>query len=163
MNERTTIPEEPPTSRRTKTTALCAAALLFVAWLEEKAKQDGITQEETDTQTDKNEERIDNLQYLCNLRFEGQSLVTLLTLQLLGITMGQNTATYISVPEAARRAEVANNTIRLAARNGKIRAIKIARDWLIDPEDIKRWKEENYRPDKAYRFPVKTDDNIESS
>jgi excisionase family DNA binding protein len=77
--------------------------------------------------------------------------------------MGQNTATYISVPEAARRAEVANNTIRLAARNGKITAIKIARDWLIDPEDIKRWKEENYRPDKAYRFPVKPDDNIESS
>jgi hypothetical protein len=61
MNERTTIPEEPPTSRRTTTTALCAAALLFVAWLEEKAKHDGITQEETDTETDRNEETIDNL------------------------------------------------------------------------------------------------------
>lgn len=61
MNERTTIPEEPPTSSRTTTTALCAAALLFVTWLEEKAKHDGITQEDTDTQTNTREETIDNL------------------------------------------------------------------------------------------------------
>lgn len=56
---------------------------------------------------------------------------------------------FISVPEAARRAGVARNTMRLAAQNGHIRAIKPGRNWLVDARDITRWKQEDYQPDMA--------------
>ncbi|MBZ0290738.1 MAG: helix-turn-helix domain-containing protein [Anaerolineae bacterium] len=61
----------------------------------------------------------------------------------------------VSVPEAARRAGVARNTMRLAARNGTIRAVKPGRNWLIFASDIDRWKREVYRPDMALRNPPK--------
>jgi excisionase family DNA binding protein len=61
----------------------------------------------------------------------------------------------IPVPEAAKRAGVARNTMRLAAKNGKIKAVKLGRDWFVHASDIERWKKENYRPDMALRFPVK--------
>ena len=53
---------------------------------------------------------------------------------------------YISVPEAAKQAGVARNTMRLAAQHGHIKAFKPARNWLIDSRDIDRWKTENYQP-----------------
>lgn len=65
----------------------------------------------------------------------------------------------ISVPEAARRANVARNTMRLAAQSGAIKAIKPGRNWLIYASDIERWKRENYRPDKAQRFPIKEEED----
>jgi excisionase family DNA binding protein len=61
----------------------------------------------------------------------------------------------IPVPEAARRAGVARNTMRLAAKTGKIKATRIGRDWLIYSHDIERWKKEVYRPEKALRHPAK--------
>lgn len=73
--------------------------------------------------------------------------------------MGTDTSDYISLPEAAQRAGVARNTIRLAAQNEKIKAVKIGRDWRIDPTDIDRWKAENYQPYRAYRYPVKSSDS----
>lgn len=63
----------------------------------------------------------------------------------------------ISVPEAARRAGVARNTIHRAAKSGKLKAIKPGRNWLVFASDIERWKQQTYRPDMAYRFPVETD------
>ncbi len=77
--------------------------------------------------------------------------------------MESNTANLITVPEAARRAGVARNTMLLAAKNGKIKAIKLGRDWLVDETDIDRWKKDNYRPDMAYRYPVKTEDVTEET
>lgn len=67
----------------------------------------------------------------------------------------------ISVPKAAELAGVARNTILLAAKNGKIKAKKLGRDWHIYASDIDRWKREDYRPDMAFRFPVKKDENDE--
>lgn len=75
--------------------------------------------------------------------------------------MGLNMQELIPVPEAARRAGVARNTMRLAAKNGKIKAVKLGRDWFVDASDIERWKEEAYRPDMAHRFPVKPDESEE--
>lgn len=60
----------------------------------------------------------------------------------------------ISVPEAARRAGVARNTIHRAAKRGKLKAIKPGRNWLIIASDIERWKQTEYRPDMAYRYPI---------
>ncbi len=61
----------------------------------------------------------------------------------------------ISVPEAAKRAGVARNTMFLAARNGTIKALKLGRDWHIYATDIERWMREVYQPKKAHRHPVK--------
>ena len=52
----------------------------------------------------------------------------------------------VSVPIAAERVGVARNTMLLAAKNGKIRAVRLGRDWLIYEDDIERWKLENYQP-----------------
>ena len=71
--------------------------------------------------------------------------------------MDLNVKDLISVPEAARRAGIAVNTMRLAARHGTIKAIKPGRNWLIDASDIPRWKREAYQPGKAIRHPPHTD------
>lgn len=52
----------------------------------------------------------------------------------------------VTVPIAAERADVARNTMLLAAKNGKIKAIRLGRDWLIYEDDIDRWKTEEYKP-----------------
>ncbi len=52
----------------------------------------------------------------------------------------------VTVPVAAERADVARNTMLLAAKNGKIKAIRLGRDWLIYEDDIDRWKTEEYKP-----------------
>ena len=67
----------------------------------------------------------------------------------------------ISVPEAAKRASVARNTMHRAAKSGTIKAIKLGRDWFVYGSDIERWKKEVYRPDMAIRFPVKKEDTDE--
>jgi Helix-turn-helix domain len=77
--------------------------------------------------------------------------------------MEQSTSNLIPIPEAARRANVARNTMLLAAKNGKIKAVKLGRGWFVDVNDIVRWKQENYQPGRAYRFPVKPDDDRENS
>jgi excisionase family DNA binding protein len=61
----------------------------------------------------------------------------------------------IPVPQAAKRAGVARNTMYRAAKSGTIKAIKLGRDWFIYASDIERWKSKVYRPDMALRFPVK--------
>lgn len=72
--------------------------------------------------------------------------------------MNEDTQNLIPVPEAARRAGVARNTMRLAAKSGAIKAVKLGRDWFVQASDIERWKRENYRPDKAIRYPIDKSD-----
>ncbi|MCI0708627.1 MAG: helix-turn-helix domain-containing protein [Chloroflexi bacterium] len=67
----------------------------------------------------------------------------------------------ISVPEAARRAGVARNTIHRAAKSGTIKAVKLGRNWLVYASDLNRWKEENYRPDMALHYPPDKEDKGE--
>lgn len=55
----------------------------------------------------------------------------------------------VSVPAAARQANVARNTILLAAKSRKIRSVRIGRDWFIYEDDIERWKREDYQPAKV--------------
>ncbi len=68
----------------------------------------------------------------------------------------------LAVPQAAKRAGVARSTMFLAAKAGKIKAIKLGRDWFIYASDIERWKKEVYRPDMAHRDPVQgeSEDNL---
>jgi excisionase family DNA binding protein len=77
--------------------------------------------------------------------------------------MEQNMQDLIPVPEAARRAGVARNTMRLASKNGAIKAVKLGRDWFVYASDIDRWKRENYRPDMAIRHPVNKDKEADDS
>lgn len=63
----------------------------------------------------------------------------------------------VSVPSAAQRAEVSRDAMYRAARDGKIRAVKLGRAWFVYGSDIDRWKKEHYRPDKAIRYPKKAD------
>jgi excisionase family DNA binding protein len=64
----------------------------------------------------------------------------------------------IPVPEASRRAGVARNTMHRAVKSGKIKGLKLGRDWFIYASDIERWKREVYLPNRAGRYPVKKDD-----
>jgi excisionase family DNA binding protein len=68
----------------------------------------------------------------------------------------------IPVPEAARLAEVSRNTMLLAAKHGAIKAKQIGRGWFVYKSDIERWKRENYRPDMAFRYPIKKPDGGEN-
>ena len=61
----------------------------------------------------------------------------------------------VPVTVAAERAGVGRNTMLLAAKNGKIKAKRIGKGWFIYASDIERWKQEVYRPDMAFRHPVK--------
>jgi excisionase family DNA binding protein len=66
----------------------------------------------------------------------------------------------ISVPIAAEQAGVARNTMLLAAKNEKIKAVRLGRDWFVYADDIERWKQENYRPTKARKkSSASRDDN----
>lgn len=56
---------------------------------------------------------------------------------------------------AAAKIGVARNTMLLAAKNGKIKSIRIGKGWFIYASDLERWKREDYRPDMAFRFPAK--------
>lgn len=63
----------------------------------------------------------------------------------------------VSVPVAAEQAAVARNTMLLAAKQGKIKAIRLGRDWYIYADDIERWKQENYQPAKARKKSAVSD------
>lgn len=65
----------------------------------------------------------------------------------------------VPVPEAAKQAGVARNTMLLAAKNGKIKAVKLGRDWFVHVSDIERWKSEHYRPSMNRRSAPKDDES----
>lgn len=69
----------------------------------------------------------------------------------------------LPITAAAERAGVARNTMLLAAKNGKIRAVRIGKPWFVYASDIDRWKAEDYRPYMAYRYPNKDTDEDTSS
>ena len=47
----------------------------------------------------------------------------------------------LTVAQAAREAGVANETIRRAAREGRLRARKFGRDWVIIRADLEYWQQ----------------------
>jgi excisionase family DNA binding protein len=68
----------------------------------------------------------------------------------------------LSVPQAAKRAGVARNTMLLAAKHGTIKSIRLGRIWYVYGSDIERWKKEAYRPEMAHRYPIE-EESEESS
>jgi excisionase family DNA binding protein len=69
----------------------------------------------------------------------------------------------VSVPIAAEQAGVARNTMLLAAKNGKIKAVRLGRDWFIYADDIERWKRENYQTAKARKKPSGSQEDNDSN
>lgn len=77
--------------------------------------------------------------------------------------MSDNVDDLIPVPEAAKRAGVARNTMHRAVKDGRIKGRKLGRDWFVHANDIERWQKESYRPDMARRYPPKQQDDSEKS
>ncbi|HOW73304.1 MAG TPA: helix-turn-helix domain-containing protein [Phycisphaerae bacterium] len=48
----------------------------------------------------------------------------------------------LTIPEAAREAEVSEKTIREAIRSGDLPAERKGQMWLIDPDDLAEWLKE---------------------
>ncbi|MEM9952477.1 MAG: helix-turn-helix domain-containing protein [Chloroflexota bacterium] len=63
----------------------------------------------------------------------------------------------LPITAAAKQAGVARNTMLLAAKQGKIKAVRIGNPWFVYASDIERWKQDHYRPDMAHRYPVEED------
>lgn len=55
----------------------------------------------------------------------------------------------ILLTEAERKFNVSRETLRRAAKRGEIEIIRVGRNALVKPEDVKRWIEKYYHPEKA--------------
>jgi excisionase family DNA binding protein len=60
----------------------------------------------------------------------------------------------ISLPEAARRYGLSPQTLRLLAQKGRLKAVKMGRDWFTTPRDVQaylssRMKTGRFRDDIA--------------
>ncbi len=74
-----------------------------------------------------------------------------------------NTEDLLSIADAAKRTGVSRNTMLLAAKNNKVRSTRIGRYWYIYASDLERWKQEEYRPQMAARYPIKKQDDDNTS
>ncbi len=60
----------------------------------------------------------------------------------------------ISLQEAAKRFGLSKTYLRTIARNGRLRAIKVGRDWLTTPKDVQEYLKS--RQEKgAFRHDIK--------
>jgi excisionase family DNA binding protein len=50
-----------------------------------------------------------------------------------------------TIPEAAAMLGVKASTLRLQAKLGKFRAVKIGREWVVPSEEVERYRRENQR------------------
>jgi excisionase family DNA binding protein len=48
-----------------------------------------------------------------------------------------------SLPQAAKLLGLAPSTLRHQVKNGKLRAVKVSRDWYITTEEVERYRTEN--------------------
>lgn len=51
----------------------------------------------------------------------------------------------MTLPEAAASLGVAASTLRVQIRNGKLRAVKVGRDWTVTPREVERYRRESKR------------------
>ena len=51
-----------------------------------------------------------------------------------------------TIPQAAELLGVSPQTLRFQARVGKLRAVKIGREWVVTPNEVERYRRENLRP-----------------
>ena len=51
-----------------------------------------------------------------------------------------------TIPQAADELGISAQTLRLQARLGKFRAVKVGREWLVNELEIERYRRENLRP-----------------
>lgn len=69
----------------------------------------------------------------------------------------------VSVPIAAKQAQVARNTMLLAAKNGKIKAVRLGRAWFVYVDDIERWKRESYQPAKIRKNQASSEKDVDEN
>lgn len=50
-----------------------------------------------------------------------------------------------TLPEAAKMLGLAPATLRAQARLGRLRAVKVGREWLVNPAEIERYRQEHRR------------------
>jgi excisionase family DNA binding protein len=50
-----------------------------------------------------------------------------------------------TIPEAAKMLGLSPSTLRHQVKNGKLKAIKLARDWFVTDEEVERYRRENRR------------------
>lgn len=56
----------------------------------------------------------------------------------------------IGTAEAARRLKVTQSRVRVLIDSGRLKAMKVGREWIIDPKDLEAVKERKVgRPRKA--------------
>ena len=51
----------------------------------------------------------------------------------------------LTLPEAARSLGLAPATLRLQIKLGRLRAVKLGRDWYIEAADVERYRREHLR------------------
>jgi excisionase family DNA binding protein len=54
-----------------------------------------------------------------------------------------------SITQAAKLLGLAPSTLRHQVKNGKLRAVKVSRDWYVTTEEVERYRIENRRPEAA--------------
>lgn len=54
----------------------------------------------------------------------------------------------IPLSEAAQRLGLSASTLRHQIRNGRLRAVKVGRDWTVTEREIERYRSEVRRPDR---------------
>ena len=57
----------------------------------------------------------------------------------------------ILLTEAERRFNVSRETLRRAAKRGEIEVIRVGRNALVKPEDVRKWVEKFYNREMAER------------
>jgi excisionase family DNA binding protein len=50
-----------------------------------------------------------------------------------------------TIPQASEMLGVSPQTLRLQARLGKLRAVKVGREWLVNSSEIERYRRENQK------------------
>lgn len=49
----------------------------------------------------------------------------------------------LTLEQAAASLGVADSTLRVQIRNGKLRATKVGRDWTVTPREVERYRRES--------------------
>jgi excisionase family DNA binding protein len=58
-------------------------------------------------------------------------------------------AELIGIPAAATLLGLAPTTLRHQIKNGKLRATKVGRDWLLAPDEVERYRLEHRQKEEA--------------
>jgi excisionase family DNA binding protein len=75
--------------------------------------------------------------------------ITLREAVLAAVAEGEDPMNLITLKVAAERVGTTPDNLRQAIARGSLKAMKVGRDWLVDPKEIDRYGAENRRPRAA--------------